>query len=362
MKTIFTLIALLISLGASAQAPWPLPSSKAQPYRNSNLSSALSADTNFFVNNYILTVDNAPYQNLVGDSVLTPDFWDDPIYEVPLGFSFNFFFVPLDTIRLENFLTFSTNDAVVGYVIPQDVDIIAREDGTPSTISYVVEGAPGSRIFKAQWRNVSFYCLYDDGSGERSPASTDSASTNFQVWLYESNGRIEVRQGPYQISSQSEAFCDYGGPIVGIAASDFESENPDEVFYAFLGGNPANPELITEQNGPDFFEDPPGVLDSLPPVGTVYSFIPQFTSLHSRINAAALRMYPNPATDVVRFERPHVAGAYTAHLQDMTGRTVATTSGQGPEGKLSVAALPPGVYVLRVRDAAGLYQGRIVRQ
>ena len=73
--------------------------------------------------------------------------------------------------------------------------------------------------------------------------------------------------------------------------------------------------------------------------------------------ALALRAFPNPATDVLRFEAPGHLIAGT--LVDALGRGVRTLSaGELAGGRVSVADLPGGAYVLEVTDARGT-RGRV---
>lgn len=73
-----------------------------------------------------------------------------------------------------------------------------------------------------------------------------------------------------------------------------------------------------------------------------------------------LRVYPVPATDYI-----YVAGLTGAALQcglyDAAGRLVASGTMNGGNGRLEVAAVPAGVYTLRLSDATGVVQARPVQ-
>ena len=63
---------------------------------------------------------------------------------------------------------------------------------------------------------------------------------------------------------------------------------------------------------------------------------------------AELRLYPNPARDLLVLERPAGEGPAEATLLDALGRTVLTAPAPAGRTALDVRALPEGLYVLRL--------------
>ncbi|WP_083320974.1 GEVED domain-containing protein [Hymenobacter glacialis] len=83
----------------------------------------------------------------------------------------------------------------------------------------------------------------------------------------------------------------------------------------------------------------------------------------------ALGIFPNPTADGrVRLRLPdaRAAGPYATEVKDVLGATVLRTSlrlGPAADAELDLSALPPGVYVLHLRDAQGQTAvRRIVRE
>ena len=63
---------------------------------------------------------------------------------------------------------------------------------------------------------------------------------------------------------------------------------------------------------------------------------------------AELRLYPNPARDLLVLERPAGDGPAEATLLDALGRVVLTAAAPAGRTALDVRALPEGLYVLRL--------------
>lgn len=75
-------------------------------------------------------------------------------------------------------------------------------------------------------------------------------------------------------------------------------------------------------------------------------------------NSATL--YPQPATDAVRFTDATLTGTYT--ITDLHGALVAQGLLASANGRIPVNGLAPGTYTLAVRNANGLrWQGKLVR-
>ena len=73
----------------------------------------------------------------------------------------------------------------------------------------------------------------------------------------------------------------------------------------------------------------------------------------------ALELYPNPATDVLRFAFSNGTDATTVVVTDMRGvrLSVPATAGQ-----LDVSALANGIYTLTLSDGKTVFHQRFVKQ
>ena len=87
--------------------------------------------------------------------------------------------------------------------------------------------------------------------------------------------------------------------------------------------------------------------------------------LATRAAAAALplEVYPNPASQYLTVRLPVSAAPLQATLLDLTGRAVrrwTLPANTAPTTQLDLGTVAPGVYVLRIPAAAGVYQQKVV--
>jgi len=316
---------------------------------------------------YELTVSSEPYNNLLGSTSLNNGMtWDDPNFEVPLGFDFDFFDQTYSDLMITDFglgggLISSTgvNDLFT-LLTPYGADIIDRgydfdidepSPGSLSNISYLLEGAAGGRILKVEWNNVGFYTEIEDDD-----VSTDF--TNFQLWLYEGTNDIEVRFGMNSITNPEQSFDEETGTWVGLIESiDFGS---DEIIGEgiVLAGNPAAPTANLISN----FEQV-SFLNGVVPEGTVYRFVKSMTSSVSD-NLSSLNkitVFPNPATSFfnVTLDQSDYK-INTIVIRDFTGKLIKEV--EYTDDSIEVTELVSGIYVAEIHTNIGVVQKRIVKQ
>ena len=78
---------------------------------------------------------------------------------------------------------------------------------------------------------------------------------------------------------------------------------------------------------------------------------PAITATQPATAAPAVALYPNPTSGYLHYVAP--AAVLEASVFDGLGRVVLRAGGSGPTGQLDAQALPAGLYVLRLRTAAG---------
>lgn len=89
----------------------------------------------------------------------------------------------------------------------------------------------------------------------------------------------------------------------------------------------------------------------------IVMFVNTAVGVEEEMHAAPLRIYPNPASDVIRLEGATAGSTWS--LLDMTGRSVASGQFDSTQQQtLSIASLPVGVYTLRSEEA----MTRIIKQ
>lgn len=218
---------------------------------------------------YFLEIETDTYTDLEEATELTSigDFWDDPEYNIPIGFSFDFYGetytnTQIIGLGLGSWLAFQDPYTVdsINFLIPyfDDLaDIETIDSLNQSTISYTTEGLVGERILKIQWKDCGFY-------EEIFGTGTANNTLSFQLWLFEGTNNIEVRFGPSMLPD-SATVHDYGSPVVGIIEDYSANSDTFENFW-HLSGSVATPTMLTSDASIFYSYSVPG-LDADPPEG-----------------------------------------------------------------------------------------------
>jgi hypothetical protein len=317
---------------------------------------ALTTSLFSFGQTYTFSSFTGGYSDLVASTSLNNGFtWDDPFFSVPLGFTFHYFGDSTTTIDISDdglggILSIGdcNVDPFQSLLIAYGADIIDRGyDGAASlsNISYITEGAVGSRICKIEWNNVGFYDGAVDANGDRIDF------LNFQLWLYETTDVIEIRFGPKSITDLAAAFAGDPGSFVGLL-DDYNcaTDNFDGT-QLFLGGTPASPTFYENAFN---VNDSIVYLDGVIPSATVYQFTPVSTVSTEELAAAApFSIVPNPADFELRLLADHGVEEeiLRAHIVDLHGKVL--LSDLEFNQSISVAELQSGLYFVQVEMTSG---------
>ena len=188
---------------------------------------------------YDVSVKNEQYTPLDNAIPLSDtSIWDDPVYNIPLGFNYKIGDEELNSIyfKFENLISPDTGIEIINGFVCMDIDLIDRgaidSNGSKSPIRYKVVGTPGNRICKIEVFNAGFYAEFEE-------YGTLDDSINVQFWLYENGHKFEVHYGSSKISNPTEYFNFGTGPLVGYA-DYFNTNNASGTIYA-LSGTTSNP-------------------------------------------------------------------------------------------------------------------------
>lgn len=304
---------------------------------------------------YTFTVGNQSYQELANPvSINNGEVWDFPEYEVNLGFNFYLFDTLINKIYFFNEGQGSVLSSVPSskryhkMVMAFGAGLLDRGYGTSqsqSPLSYEVTGEPGTRICKIQWKNAGFY-----GDYEENGSMTDYV--NFQLWLHEVTGLIEMHYGPSLITDFDINFG-APGPTVGLIPwydNDLYSFSPQCIW---LAGSPSNPYLV--------YSDEFSFLSGMIPPNTAYYFTNTLTVNTGMVKAEDYSIYPNPADDYIVVRNSNTnTNNLTIVISDLTGRIMLqknyTSNG---ELHVSVGSLQAGIYSLVILEGnKGIYRER----
>lgn len=303
-------------------------------------------------NDYEFTVFNEPYSDLVGATSLNSGQpFDDPVYTVPIGFTFTAAGNSFDTIyfpengfgaELNSIINFEMGTST--FIIPLAQDIVSRMDAggnVSSDISYLTVGTAGSRILKIGWTNVGFF---DD--------STTEDFMNFQVWIYEGSNALEFRYGVNAINNPLESFEEESGPIVAFAPL---FDNNEAVFLAdayILSGDPANPDVLVFSGE----EDGNGALIGAIPDGTVYRFTPVILSTQD-FSAVTLTLFPNPVIN--NFSIHSNKSINSVMLTNSLGQIIFQVANQTQN--INISEIPAGIYFITIKTDKSELTKRIIK-
>ena len=164
-----------------------------------------------------------------------------------------------------------------------------NDDFLTSGIKYELTGENNNHIFKIQWENAGFVQWYE--------TSSPNDYIDFQIWLYESNGKIEIHFGNSSTNPGTygypEATSDANpGPSVQLA-----HYNCEKVLCVISYAN--NPSFdYLNICSPNY-----SFIDGTPDNDIVYQFIPEEPIVGiNRSESDEIRLFPNPAKDLINIE------------------------------------------------------------
>ncbi|HNL37911.1 MAG TPA: T9SS type A sorting domain-containing protein [Saprospiraceae bacterium] len=301
---------------------------------------------------YDFVVTHETYVSLNNATALDPvAVWDDEYASVPLGFDFNFDDETLDQFYVLGYLgalvsnaEFNSGmDAIFGY----GAYSLANINGTE--VRYKTEGTAPNRICKIEWYKAGF---------------TDSDGTvSFQIWLYETSNRIDIRMGSSDVVEPELAFFNGSSPLIGLMVDYDEDVNYTIGYSHWVVGDASAPAdtILYDYEDED---QPPFGCSGPPSVNLVLSFYPGGTiGTHtSLLPVEKLGIYPNPAHDIVFFSRP-LEEERLAQVYDQQGRLL--WSAQLPAGATYLPLAdewPAGRYVIRIAGKDKIAVSAIAKQ
>ena len=301
---------------------------------------------------YQVAVSQRPYVNLTGGQSLVNGVWSSLDFEVPLGFSLNFFNEDIQSLYSADFygggyVTSSLNFSETNVLLMFSAYILDRgleADSAISPVTYKTEGSAGNRIFTLEFENVGF------GFGETdNGVYTDYI--NYQLKIYEAHGDIEVHIGPYQIDSPELDFEGHAGPSIGLVeAFDFNAGQPNGEI-CLLDGNPTAPAVITNSIAAE--------LNWPIPPNTVYKFYREPSRVNEPGIDYSVNYYtPNPASGNIRLQSQwegKIVGPVT--VINSSGMIV---SKDIDADVIEMEGLPGGVYQLFFETSEGYAGQRIL--
>ena len=309
---------------------------------------------------YFLEVETDTYTDLEEAIELTSvgDTWDDPGYNIPIGFNFDFYggtYNNVQIIGLGSWLAFQAADTF-NFLVPYFDDLADIENANSanqSTISYTTEGAAGELILKVQWKDCGFYEeIFDTG--------TSNNIVSFQLWLYEGSNNIEVRFGP-SILPDSAVIHDFGAPVIGIMEGYSVNSDTFEDFW-HLSGSVATPTMVASDASILYSYSVPG-LDADPPAGQVYRFATVPTSIKVPTQNLELNVYPTVVTDqfFVEVNEKLFNKKTQISVVNNLGQVIYNNTITTVKERLDASSFPSGIYYVRISNENGIGTKKIIK-
>jgi hypothetical protein len=314
----------------------------------------------FPYNMYVL---NETYTDLENPILLTTGPWDDPVLNVPIGFDFSFFNTVTNNLYISGLGGTLSIEPVEN--MPFDLILVYQSDiidiGTLSSemlspISFKVEGDPGSRICKIEWKNVGFY-------NEIAGFGTAYNTANIQCWLYEGSNDIDFRFGPNTIK-QDDIAHDGFGPWMGFVDGFVQETQTFNALYS-LQGDPSNPGIASWTELPATPEEFVFLSDD-PINGTVYKFTTGVLSVEKpailSINKPSFSLYPQPAQSEVQIKWDQSNPNAIIEFFDLTGNKVKHLQSNESLTSVSLNDLSSGIYIVRATSAFGEWSQKLIKE
>lgn len=204
---------------------------------------------------YTTATSSGTYQALTGATTVSPNTdWTNSRFRIPIGFTFTFADSSFDTVSVEvrGFVKFDDERSVLMFY---NATCKPDSNNNYSVLSYSTTGTAGNKIFKLQFAN----CGYDKPN--------PSEYMNFQLWLYEQDGKVEIHTGPvsypgYVVDPEEEIPT----PLVGLINP---MQNWSTSSSLLISGDPASPTYQAVPTGNDLV-----YMNCVPPADKIYSFTP----------------------------------------------------------------------------------------
>lgn len=336
------LIATCFTLTANAQKT----KKESFHFNQSKLSTAVGVNTISTL--YSFSTFTAAYVPITGTSLTGGLKWDDLSYSLTVGFNAKLYNQQGTTLDLSEARAVGFgdlfNDPTISFIggIFEDMcdrsyDPNVDNEGDPggtSPISYTTTGTPGNRICKIQVSNAGFY-EENDANG------VSVSSVNFQTWIYETSGDIEIRYGNINIQNQSINLISGTNGIVCGLIDSLDTNTGAAPRANVLGGTNSNSPSVVLWNA----STPPSVNATIAN-GRVYRFARNNATVglnELSTNKTSFKLFPNPAKDKIKIDSP-VENAQIS-ITNILGMEV-KRSNHSNTSEINVSDLPFGIYTV----------------
>lgn len=287
---------------------------------------------------YVFEFETGVYTDLDNLTIITHPVipWVENDWTLDIGFDFPFFDMTFSTVTINDGTLYFSDDLFVdafGTSGLIDRGIFVPTDPTLSPVGYQVSGSSGNRIFQFEYENASFdFGTVDD-------------FINFQIWLYEATGAIEVRIGPGEVAPEVYNLFNWDGPYIGIS-NLLDSE------FLYIQDDPENPTVYTADDASTGFI-------GTPPSGMVYRFIPKTVGVGEPLSMkeGAPAVHLEAGTVTIN----NLLGGEQIWIYDTRGQLFFQAKNQGGQRwQHRLETEQPGIYLVSIQQAGQLFTEKVV--
>lgn len=214
---------------------------------------------------------------------------------------------------------------------------LLKDKGTTSSISaidYEVLGVEGHHVVKVQWKNAGFNQWYSTSSG--------SDYANFQIWLFQDDGHLELHFGPSQTNPGTYGYPEAtSDPDPGPSIVFFHTACDSVFCYFDEADNPTY----------DYFNwcsPNQSFVDGTPSEGTIYTIARNQTITGILdFNHDHLSIFPNPSTNQI-FIRQLTTQSGQFVVRNILGKEVISGSLVSEKQSVDLSELKRGIYFVTV--------------
>ncbi len=313
-------------------------------------SMVLRSQSDYKVDTFTVVYDTlTDYNSLVKENILAQKWFFLFEKEFDLGFDFPFYDKSFDKISFSSYGLglFDTESPSWYHLYTLDNDWdICDEPTSLNNIKYdyryKFENENGKKVFKLEWHDV---CLYGLNSTKNRPF-------NFQTWLWE-NGDVDLRFGDMIRGDTSIFIPGYGfNTHSSLRAGNFGLVNTNDTKSIFYADDYLSPNIL-EGNPDEILYFGRSTIKTLPHEGFVIRFKKQTSSTN---DARPTLPFPNVVGDILTISTDFPFSEY--QIFDMSGREIK----KGIDREIDLSFLQNGYYVIKLKDGAGIYSYKFVKQ
>lgn len=293
-------------------------------------------------------------------SVSNGEVWDDPAYEIPLPWNFQFYGETIDKIYVtENGYgadlatkPYSENEEATSLIIPLYADIIDRgynNDQSLSEIRYTTEVTADNELFIIEWHNVGFY-------NEIAEGGTGESYISFQVIFNRNFNAIAMSYGESNIVDPDNVYDGNTGPSVCLVENlDFDPTTPVGEAVCLVGdpNNPSTQSINTDE------EDAMYLMGNIPENKFYLFSVNESVPTANLIKSEEVNIYPSPAINEINIDSEIDFESY--RLISIMGNVMQSASLKST--RLDLSNLISGVYILELVAADGsMFTKQIIKR